>query len=197
MLTSSTLYTQPFGSGGGRDSETLCDDVSEFEPVVIGWRNLNGILTVLVESVDEATCQRRGLRTTEVKSRHAVGWNGGPHWESRGKVESGVWDNGGMAVAVLVLFSTPSALSEIMWGGRDIGTSPLEMWCWRRSSHSRCRSSNCSRFQARACLTPSPFGRGEQKSKHFAGLVSNSLAVRGEGHRGVDPELSEHSSDVR
>jgi hypothetical protein len=113
----STSYTQPFGSDGGGDSETLCNDVSKFEPVVVGRRKCSGILAVLVESVDEATCQCRGLRMTEVKSHHAVGWNGGPHWDSRGEVKSGVWDNGGMAVAVLILFSTPSALSEIIWGG--------------------------------------------------------------------------------
>jgi hypothetical protein len=67
----------------------------------------------------------------------------------------------------------------------------------RRSSHSRLRSSSCSLFQLRACLIPSPFGRGERNSKRFGGLVSSPLAVGSEGCRGVDPKLSEHSGDVR
>jgi hypothetical protein len=117
MLTSSTAYTQPFGSDSGGDSETLCDDVSKFEPIVVGWQNFSGILAVLVESVNKATCQCRGLHTTEVKSCHAVGWNGDPHWESRGEVKCGVWDEGSVPVAVLVLFSTPSTSSEIKGGG--------------------------------------------------------------------------------
>jgi hypothetical protein len=65
-----------------------------------------------------------------------------------------------------------------------------------RSSHSRLRSSSCSRFQLRACLIPSPFGRGERNSKHFVGLVGGPLAVRGEGCWGVNPKLSEHCRDV-
>jgi hypothetical protein len=114
---SPTLYTQPFSNDGRGDSKTLCDDVSELEPIVIGWRNFCSILTVLLESSDEAICQCRGLRTTEVKSRHAIGWNGGLHWDLRGEVESGIWDDGGMAVTVLILLSTSSALSEIIGGG--------------------------------------------------------------------------------
>jgi hypothetical protein len=69
---------------------------------------------VVFEGVDEVICQRCGLRTIEVNPRHAVGLNGGPQWESRGEVEGRVRDEGGVSVAVLVLFSTPSALSEIM-----------------------------------------------------------------------------------
>jgi hypothetical protein len=47
----------------------------------------------------------------------------------------------------------------------------------RRSSHNCLRSSSCSRFQARACLIPSPFGRGERNNKRVIGLVSDTLAV--------------------
>jgi hypothetical protein len=56
----------------------------------------------------------------EVKSHHAVGLNGSLHWESRlswGEVESWVQDDGGMAVAIFLLFSTASASSEIIVGG--------------------------------------------------------------------------------
>jgi hypothetical protein len=74
--TSSVAYTQPFSSDVRRDTEAFCDDLCELLPVVIGWRILSGILVVLFETVDEASCQRRGLRTTEVKSRHAIGQNG-------------------------------------------------------------------------------------------------------------------------
>jgi hypothetical protein len=72
---------------------------------------------VVFEGIDEATCQRCGLRTIEVNPRHAVGLNGGPQWDSRGEVEGGVWDNGGVSVTILVLFSAPSALLEIICGG--------------------------------------------------------------------------------
>jgi hypothetical protein len=61
----------------------------------------------------------------EVNPRHAVGLNRGPHWDSRREVERGVWDDGGMAVTVLVLFSALSAVSEIMSGGRAMGISLL------------------------------------------------------------------------
>jgi hypothetical protein len=101
-----------------------------------------------------------------------------------------------MPVAVLVLFSTPSAPLEIMSGGRAIGMRPLLMCRCRRNSHSLLRSSSCSRFQASACLIPSPFGRGERNSKHFVGLLSGALAVWCEGCGGVDLELSEHGSDI-
>jgi hypothetical protein len=67
----------------------------------------------------------------------------------------------------------------------------------RRSSQSRLRSTSCSRFQARACLTPSPFGRGVRNSKRFSGLFSGALTVRGEGCGSMDAELSEHGCDVR
>jgi hypothetical protein len=50
---------------------------------------------------------------------------------------------------------------------------------------------------ANACLIPSPFGRGERNSKHFGGLLGRSLTVWSEGCGSVDPELSEHSGDVR
>jgi hypothetical protein len=72
---------------------------------------------VVFEGIDEATCQCCGLCTIEVNPCHAVGLNGGPQWESRGEVEGCVRDERGVPVAVLVLFSTPSALSEIMVGG--------------------------------------------------------------------------------
>jgi hypothetical protein len=194
--TSSGTYTQPFGSDSGVDAETLRDDARKLVCFVVGWRNRSGILVVF-KGIEEATCQRCGLRTIEVNPRHAVGLNGGPHWDSRGEVKGCVRDNGGVSVTILVLFSTPSALSEIMCGGRAIGTRPASMRRCLRSSHSRLRSSSCSLFQFRACLIPSPFGRGERNSKRFSGLVSGPLAVRSEGCWGVDSELSKHSSDVR
>jgi hypothetical protein len=194
--TSSGTYTQPFGSDGVVNAETLGDDARKLFGLAVGWRNWSGILVVF-EGIEEATCQRCGLRTIEVNPRHAVGLNGGPHWDSRGEVKGGVWDDGGVSVTVLILFSTPSALSEIMRGGRDIGTSPASMRRCRRSSQSRRRSSSCSLFQIRACLIPSPFGRGERNSKRFVGLVSGPLSVGSEGRWGVDSELSEHGRDVR
>jgi hypothetical protein len=114
--TSSGTYTQPFGSDGRVDAETFGDDMRELVCVTVGWRNRSGIL-VFFEGIEEATCQRCGLRTIEVNPRHAVGLNGGPHWESRREVEGCVRDDGGVTVTVLILFSTPSALSEIMVGG--------------------------------------------------------------------------------
>jgi hypothetical protein len=74
--TSSIAYTQPFGSDVRRDTESFGNNPRELLSIVIGWRNRRGILVVLVKAVDEASCQRRGLCTTEVKSRHAVGRNG-------------------------------------------------------------------------------------------------------------------------
>jgi hypothetical protein len=114
--TSSGTYTQPFGSDGGINAEALRDDARELFSLVVGWWNRSGILVVF-EGIKEATCQRCGLRTIEVNPRHAVRLNGGPQWESRGEVKGRVRDDGGMPVAVLVLFSAPSALSEIMVGG--------------------------------------------------------------------------------
>jgi hypothetical protein len=76
MLTPLASYTQPFGSDGWSDAKSFCNDVGELRTVVIGWRNLIGIFTVLLEAVDKASCQCCGLHMTEVKSRHAVGQNG-------------------------------------------------------------------------------------------------------------------------
>jgi hypothetical protein len=114
--TSSGTYTQPFSSDDWVDAEALCDDVRDFFSVVVGWRNLSGILVVF-KGIDEATFQCCGLRTIEVNPRHTVGLNGGPQWELRGEIEGCVRDDRGVPVAVLVLFSAPSALSEIMCGG--------------------------------------------------------------------------------
>jgi hypothetical protein len=75
-LTSSVAYTQPFGSDVGGDAKTFCDDRCKLFSIIVGWRNLSGILVVLLEAVDKASCQCCGLRMTEVKSRHAVGRNG-------------------------------------------------------------------------------------------------------------------------
>jgi hypothetical protein len=116
-LTSSTSYTQPFGSDSRGDAKSFGDDARELLTIVVCRWNLSGILMVLVEGVDESTCQRLSLHTTEVKSRHAVGWNGGPHWESRWEVKSGVWDDGSVTMAVFSRFSTPSTVSEIVVGG--------------------------------------------------------------------------------
>jgi hypothetical protein len=114
--TSSGMYTQPFGSDGGVDAEALRDDARKLVCSIVGWRNRSGILVVF-EGVEEATCQRCGLRTIEVNPRHAVGLNGGPHWDSRGEVKGCVRDDGGVSVTILVLLATPSALSEILCGG--------------------------------------------------------------------------------
>jgi hypothetical protein len=76
VLTSPTSYTQPFGSDGRGNAESFGNDLGELPTVVVGLRNLNGILTVLLKAVDEASCQRCGLRMTEVKSHHAIGRNG-------------------------------------------------------------------------------------------------------------------------
>jgi DNA-directed RNA polymerase subunit RPC12/RpoP len=73
--TSSVVYTQPFGSNVGREAKSFCDNPYKLFPVVVGWRNHSGILVVLLKAVDEVSCQHCGLRTTEVKSRHAVGQN--------------------------------------------------------------------------------------------------------------------------
>jgi hypothetical protein len=114
--TSSGMYTQPFSSDDWVDAEALGDDARDFFSVVVGWRNLSGILVVF-KGIDEATCQCCGLRTIEVNPRHTVGLNGGLQWESRGEIEGCIRDDRGVPVAVLVLFSAPSALSEIMCGG--------------------------------------------------------------------------------
>jgi hypothetical protein len=100
-------------------------------------------------------------------------------------------------MAILVLFSTSSALLEIRVGGRAIGISLLLIRCCRRSSQSLRRSSNCSWFQANACLTPSPFGRGERNSKCFVGPASSMLAVGCERSGSVDAESPEHGGNVQ
>jgi hypothetical protein len=116
VLTSSGTYTQPLGSDGLLDSKAFGDDSCELPTVVVGRRNRSGIFMVF-EGVDEVTCQRCGLRTIEANPCHAVGLKGALQWESRGEIERGVRDDRGMSVAVLVLFSTPSTLSEIVRGG--------------------------------------------------------------------------------
>jgi hypothetical protein len=116
VLTSSAMYTQPFGSDSQVNTKSLGDDTGNFPSVVVGWWNHSGIFMVF-KGINEVTCQCCGLCTIEVKPRHVLGLNGGPHWESRGEVECGIWDDWGMTMAVLVLFSTPSAASEIMRGG--------------------------------------------------------------------------------
>jgi hypothetical protein len=117
MWTSSTAYTQPFSSDGRGNTKSFRNNVGELVSVVVGRWNCSGILTVLLKCINEASCQCCGLHTTEVKSLHTVGWNGLLHWESRREVESGVWDDGGMTMAVFSLLSTPSAASEIVIGG--------------------------------------------------------------------------------
>jgi hypothetical protein len=114
-LTSSASYTQPFGSNGRVDSEPCCDDVGDFLAVIVGQRNWSGIFVVF-EGVKDASCQRCGLRTIEVKPRHAIGRNGSLHWDSRlgrGEVEGWIGDDGSVPMAILTLFSASSALSEI------------------------------------------------------------------------------------
>jgi hypothetical protein len=92
--TSSGTYTQPFGSDGGVDAKALRDDARKLVCFAVGWRNWSGIL-VDFKGIKEATCQRCGLRTIEVNPRHAVGLNGGPHWDSRGEVKGRVRDDRG------------------------------------------------------------------------------------------------------
>jgi hypothetical protein len=84
VSTSSVAYTQPFSSDFGVDAKPLGDDPCELFSVVVRWQNCSGILVVLLETVDEVSCQRCGLRTTEVKLRHAVGRNGSRQCDSRG-----------------------------------------------------------------------------------------------------------------
>jgi hypothetical protein len=67
------MYTQPFGSCGLANAKAFGNDTQELVAIVVGWQNLCGILTVLVESVDEMICQRCGLCTIEVKLCHTVG----------------------------------------------------------------------------------------------------------------------------
>jgi hypothetical protein len=116
-LTSSTTYTQPFGSDGLGDTEAFGNDAGELVSIVVWQQNFSRILTVLVKSVDESTCQRHGLCMTEVKSRHTVGWNGGPHWDSRWEIERGIGDEGSVPMTVFSLFPTASTASEIIVGG--------------------------------------------------------------------------------
>jgi hypothetical protein len=98
---------------------------------------------VLLEGIDESSCQRCGLHTIEVKSCHAVGRNGSLCWNSRlwwGEVESGIGNEGGVPMAILLLFSTLSTVSEIAVGGQAIGISPAAIRRCRRSSQSFRRS---------------------------------------------------------
>jgi hypothetical protein len=81
-LTSSASYTQPFGSNSRVDSEPFCNDVGDFLAIIVGRRNRSGIFVVF-KGVEDASCQCCGLRTIEVKPRHAVGQNGSLHWDSR------------------------------------------------------------------------------------------------------------------
>jgi hypothetical protein len=114
---SPTVYTHPFISDSLADTESLGNDTGELVAIVVGWQNLSRILTVLLKSVNEATCQCCGLHMTEVKSHHAVGQNGSRHWDSRGEVEGWIGDDGGMAMTVFLLFATPSTASEIIISG--------------------------------------------------------------------------------
>jgi hypothetical protein len=82
VWTSSASYTQPFSSDVRVKSKSRCDDFGNFSAIVVGWRNWSGIFVVF-KGVEEASCQRRGLRMIEVKPRHAVGRNGSLHWELR------------------------------------------------------------------------------------------------------------------
>jgi hypothetical protein len=116
-LTSSTSYTQPFGNDDLVESKSLREGARNL--ISIGWRNFAGILVVF-EGTDEVNCQRCGLRMIEVNPRHAVGRNGSRHWDSRlgwREVEGWIWDDGGMPMTVLMLFSTSSTASEIIVGG--------------------------------------------------------------------------------
>jgi hypothetical protein len=60
--------------------------------------------------------------------------------------------------------------------------SPRSTRRCRRSSHNHLRSRSCSRFHSRACLIPSPFGRGERNNKCF---VAWSAARWPSGVRGA------------
>jgi hypothetical protein len=124
-------YTQPFGNQGFGKPETLGDDVrikpnsfckdsGDLVSVVVGRWNLSGILTTLVESCDELICQCAGLHTIEVKSCHAVGMNGSLQllsMDGRGAEDVAVWYEGGVSMAVLLLFTAASASSPIHGGG--------------------------------------------------------------------------------
>jgi hypothetical protein len=117
--TSSMAYTQPFGNNGLLESETFSDDAQDLVSEIIGRRNCSGIF-IDFKGIEDASCQHRGLCTIEVKPLHALGWNGSLHLESRlgrGEVERWVRDEGGVSVAIFLLFSTASTASEIIVGG--------------------------------------------------------------------------------
>jgi hypothetical protein len=80
--TSSVAYTQPFGNNGLLESKTFGDDARDFVSEIVGWRNRSGIF-VDFKGVEDVSCQRRGLRTIEVKPRHVLGRNGSLHWDLR------------------------------------------------------------------------------------------------------------------
>jgi hypothetical protein len=115
-LMSSTAYTQPFGSNSFFDTESFSNDMGNLTSIVIGWQNLSSI-SVVFEGIKEATCQCCGLHTIEVNPHHTVGLNGAPHWESRWEVECGIRDDGSVSMTILLLFSTPSTVSEIIVSG--------------------------------------------------------------------------------
>jgi hypothetical protein len=120
VWTSSMAYTQPFSNDSLVNTKSFCEDSCELPVVVVGWQNLSGILVVLLECVDEATCQCCGLCTTEVESCHTTGRNRSLQWElrlGRGEVKHGIGDNGGMPMEIFSLLATLSALSEIIVGG--------------------------------------------------------------------------------
>jgi hypothetical protein len=101
------------------EPKTFGDDALDLTSEVVGRQNRSGIF-VDFKGVEDASCQRRGLRTIEVKPLHTLGRNGSLHWESRlgrGEVERWVGDDGGMPMTVFSLFSTASAASEIIIGG--------------------------------------------------------------------------------
>jgi hypothetical protein len=157
-LTSSASYTQPFGSNGQVDSEPFCDDVGDFLAVIVGRRNRSGIFVVF-EGVEDVSCQRCGLHTIEVKPHHASartdrctgtrGWEGGRSRDGLGMTGVCPWQ---------YWFCSPH---RAHCRRSEVVAEPLESARCCHSSQSRLRSSSCSRFQAKACLIPSPFGRGE------------------------------------
>jgi hypothetical protein len=102
------------------DAEPFCEDTHELPLVVIGWQYFSGIFMVLFKGIKESTCQCCGLHTIEVNLCHTVGQNGSLHWDLRlgwGEVESGVRNDRGMPMAILLLFSTSSTASEIAVSG--------------------------------------------------------------------------------
>jgi hypothetical protein len=71
VMTSSSVYTQPFSNNSLIESKTFSNDARNLVPEVVGQWNHSGILVVF-EGIEEATCQCCGLCTIEVNPHHTI-----------------------------------------------------------------------------------------------------------------------------